>query len=202
MSLNEEYTERYNKYLKSLASTLEEHITDALDGMPRIDRVTARAKGIDSFLKKAMKTNDDGEHKYSYPLRQVQDQIGARIITFYLDDVDAVSGRIENYFQKIESKLVVPDTDKTFGYFGKHYILLIPTEILPQDVDKNKLPMFFELQIKTLFQHAWGEAEHDLGYKSINGLSSEETRMIAFTSAQAWGADKIFNDLHNAANSE
>ena len=58
------------------------------------------------------------------------------------------------------------------------------------------VPAFFELQIKTLFQHAWSEADHDLGYKpGANMLTSDEKRMIALTSAQAWGADRIFDQL-------
>jgi ppGpp synthetase/RelA/SpoT-type nucleotidyltranferase len=58
------------------------------------------------------------------------------------------------------------------------------------------LPQFFELQVKTLFQHAWSEANHDLGYKpGATPLSSSEKRQLAFTSAQAWGADHIFDEL-------
>ena len=58
------------------------------------------------------------------------------------------------------------------------------------------LPGFFELQIKTLFQHAWAEADHDLGYKpGTVPLTSAQRRKIAFTSAQAWGADHMFDEL-------
>jgi ppGpp synthetase/RelA/SpoT-type nucleotidyltranferase len=70
-------------------------------------------------------------------------------------------------------------------------ILFIPDEL---KIKKSYL-LFFELQIKTLFQHAWSESEHDLNYKSEEELSFEDKQFIAFSSAQAWGADKIFNDL-------
>jgi putative GTP pyrophosphokinase len=63
-------------------------------------------------------------------------------------------------------------------------------------MDETLIPGFFELQIKTLFQHAWSEADHDLGYKpGDQPLTSEQKRLIAFTSAQAWGADHIFDQL-------
>jgi putative GTP pyrophosphokinase len=65
-------------------------------------------------------------------------------------------------------------------------------------MDGDTIPDFFELQIKTLFQHAWSEAHHDLGYKQEPGstpLTSEEKRKLAYTSAQAWGADHMFDEL-------
>jgi len=49
--------------------------------------------------------------------------------------------------------------------------------------------------VKTLFQHAWSEAGHDLAYKPATPLSSLQKRQLAFTAAQAWGADQIFDAL-------
>ena len=68
-----------------------------------------------------------------------------------------------------------------------------PTLLAERDFEA--VPEFFELQIKTLFQHAWSETHHDLGYKTRRKLTSDERRQIAFTAAQAWGADKIFDEL-------
>jgi ppGpp synthetase/RelA/SpoT-type nucleotidyltranferase len=73
---------------------------------------------------------------------------------------------------------------------------VLPTDVIERDMDQNLLPSFFELQIKTLFQHAWSEADHDLGYKpGEKPLTTEQNRLVAFTSAQAWGADHIFDQL-------
>ncbi|MNL70650.1 hypothetical protein D3C87_1956870 [compost metagenome] len=68
--------------------------------------------------------------------------------------------------------------------------------MIDDDADRAKVPEFFELQVKTLFQHAWSEAEHDLAYKPSEPLSTLQQRQIAFTAAQAWGADQIFEQLH------
>lgn len=192
MSLEEFYRVRHDEVLVSLAQKLERHLKDTLSGIDRVDRVCVRAKSVDRFLRKAHKKLDDGTDKYTEPLSQIQDQIGARIICFYIQDVKKIQDEINKYFRPIESLNLVPESESEFGYFGKHYILFLPEEILSGDEPID----FFELQIKTLFQHAWGEAEHDLTYKPCASVSSHVKRKVAFTAAQAWGADMIFAELH------
>jgi len=158
-----------------------------------LDRVSARAKEVDRFLEKAAR-QEGGRRKYTDPLNQIQDQLGARVVTFYLSDVEKISATIEEYFGSIEVQHVVPDSPHEFGYEGKHYILFIPQDVRIASEDEE-CPTFFELQIKTLFQHAWGEADHDLTYKPSGPLTSDQRRRVAFTAAQAWGADRIFAEL-------
>jgi len=182
--------------LELLAERLATYLQTSTKGIARIDRISARAKSVERFMGKAAKMRDDGRPKYSDPLRQIQDLVGARIVVFYLSDVVAVSAAIEKYFRAIETQAIVPDTETEFGYFGKHYILIVPTDVYDEKLTVGTGPRFFELQIKTLFQHAWSEAEHDLGYKPAAPLTAEQKRRIAFTSAQAWGADRMFDELH------
>lgn len=192
--MREIYRRRYDSVLVPLANRLETHLRVLVNGLPRIDKVAVRAKSEESFMGKASKVANDGTLKYSDPLNQIQDQIGARIVTYYLSDVNTIAERIEEYLSRIEAKTVVPDDLSKFGYEGKHYILFIPQDVRP-DPESKECPTFFELQIKTLFQHAWGETEHDLGYKVKDSLTDEQGRRLAFTAAQAWGADWIFNEL-------
>ena len=197
--LRKKYEIRFNEVLVPIANQLEIEIKDVFSEVERIDRIVARAKSVDRFIEKAQKVIDD-EPKYSDPLNQIQDQIGARIVTFYKNDVERVSKEILKYFRHIEAKDLIPESESEFGYFGKHYILLLPLDIT--NTMTADIPPFFELQIKTLFQHSWSEANHDLGYKPSENLSSDFKRKIAFTSAQAWGADEIFNELFNGLNQQ
>ena len=190
--LRAEYERRHRDILQPLAARLTDQLAVDVRGLPRIDRISARAKSADRFLGKATKTAADGARKYKDPLNQIQDQIGARIVVFYLDDVEAVSKTIESYHRPIEAKLLVPESLNGFGYFGKHYILALPEDLFADDADRTRSPQFFELQIKTLFQHAWSEAEHDVGYKPEDTLTELQSRQLAFAAAQAWGADQIF----------
>jgi putative GTP pyrophosphokinase len=188
------YSERFHDYLVPMSKAVEAFLYDTVKTYPRIDMVTARAKGIESFMEKASK-GENGRPKYTDPLAQIQDQIGARVVTRYLCDVDAISQLVEHYFSTIEAQRVVPDSPKEFGYEGKHYILLIPDDLFVGSLKGMRQPQVFELQVKTIFQYAWGEADHDLGYKPSGQLSNDQKRRIAFTAAQAWGADRIFDEL-------
>jgi putative GTP pyrophosphokinase len=197
-TLEASYRRRFDAALAPLAQAIGDQLREYLATEPHIDRVTARPKSVERFLTKA-EAREQEKPKYSEPLRQIQDQVGARIVTFYLSDVDRVAAIVEKYFRAIESRNLVPDSEWEFGYFGRHYILIVPSDLIDISADKELVPEFFELQIKTLFQHAWSEANHDLGYKQIAGarlLTPDATRRLAFTAAQAWGADRIFDELY------
>ena len=188
------YKQRFDN-LVTVAAKLESFIEERLLEIPHIDRVSARAKTPDSFATKAAKVCPDGQAKYQVPLQQIQDQIGARITVFYRNDVEIVADVVERYFRPIERKEIVPDSLSEFGYFGRHWILVLPDDVIPQMIDPSQIPRFFELQVKTLFQHAWSEANHDLGYKANGSLTTDQHRRFAFTAAQAWGADRVFEEL-------
>jgi ppGpp synthetase/RelA/SpoT-type nucleotidyltranferase len=190
-----EYERRYGSYLQAVAASLRAHIEGYLVGVRNVDRVTARAKEPGRFAEKARRTDERGHAKYQKPLTEIQDQLGARVIVFYREDVVTVGGIVTRYFQAIEQRDLVPESQWAFGYFGQHFVLPTPRDVVPAGVHVEEVPRFFELQIKTLFQHAWSEANHDLGYKAQEPLSMDQERRLAFTAAQAWGADRIFAEL-------
>lgn len=193
--LRELYTDRYANVLQPLASNLQRYCEKQMKDLPRIDRVSVRAKSVESFLRKAQKRDENGAPKYPLPLDEIQDQLGARITTFYLRDVSAVEKFVEAYFPPIEKKRKEPESSGEFGYEGYHYILFVPDDIIPKELANSPRPNFFELQIKTLFQHAWSESAHDLFYKPELDPTRSQRRRGAFTAAQAWGADQIFDEL-------
>ena len=54
--LENEYKQRFETVLVSLAEGLERHLKDSLQGEVRIDRISARAKSVDRFVAKAKAT--------------------------------------------------------------------------------------------------------------------------------------------------
>lgn len=193
----DEYARRFDAHLRRVAQALERMAIDELGSVQLIDRVSARAKNPRRFADKARKRREDGGLKYPHPLTEVQDQIGLRVVVLYADVVPSVSQQLLKYFRPIERQDVEPESDWEFGYFGRHFILALPGDVVPSDVDLAEVPDFFELQVKTLFQHAWSEANHDLGYKPEAELDGGQRRLAAFAAAQAWGADRAFTELRS-----
>jgi len=193
--LKSSYLERYNTVLIQLAREIEDDLIKHLKGIRNIDRIYSRPKSVDKFLQKADIIEENGKKRYSDPINQIQDQIGARIIGFYLDDIEIISKAVLNNYRHIELENKIPESEKEFGYEGQHLMLIIPPELKPDGLKSQLIPNFFELQIRTLFQHAFSEGSHDLAYKPGVILSKEQKRKVAFAAAQAWGGDLIFNEL-------
>lgn len=182
--------------LKEIASKIEKQLTEIFDGVEHIDKVSSRPKGEKSFLDKTLK-KEKGILKYPTPIKEIQDLIGARVVVYYKTDVESVIATIKKWFHTVEKNKIVPDDVMKFGYEGLHFICFIPSTIYSDHKSNPLIPDFFELQIKTLYQHAWSQAEHGLGYKPENPLTDEEQRKLAFIAAQSWGADTILMDLVN-----
>jgi len=191
------YRDSFSK-IQECSQAIKQNVKNLLDnrGICRIDQLTGRAKSVERFQRKSQKIVDDGTFKYKEPLIEIQDQIGIRIITFYLNDVDNIARIILENYEHIEKLDKHPDRYDAFNYEGKHFVLFIPDEVKTWNKD-DYMPSFFELQIKTMFQHAWAESEHDLNYKTenTNKVTLEDKRLLAFSAAQAWGADNVFNQL-------
>ena len=102
-------------------------------------------------------------------IKDITDLVGFRVITFYTDDVDKVASALERLFEidwanSVDKRMLL-QTD-SFGYLSLHYICRIP-ETLEKDPQHPELNQIrFEVQMRTVLQHAWANMNHDTGYKS------------------------------------
>lgn len=108
-------------------------------------------------------------NKYA-SLSDITDIFGARIITFYTDDVDRIAAMVEQLFEidwnNSVDKRMLHQLD-SFGYNSLHYICRMP-----------EFPFRFELQLRTTLQHAWASINHDIGYKTGVEIPREYLRRI------------------------
>ena len=194
------YTARFNTELKPAADLLEKFLAETFEDGDAVCFRKTRAKSIDRFMQKSERKQ--GENlAYDDPLNQIQDQIGGLIVTRFLSDVELLKKIVSDSFEGIENQRHEPESEFEFGYIGEHFILFLPLEVTSEIPDYSG-PDFFELQIKTLFQYAWSETNHAIGYEKPEQLSREQKRMTAYIAAQAWGADRATDELNSALSEE
>src|SRR4051812_28040686 len=122
------YTSIYPRLLK-IAEQLQDQLSHILDGVEHIDRIICRVKSIESFVAKSRKRQANSSLKYSVPLKEIQDMIGARVVVYYKTDVQNVKDLIRRHYNRVQEIAVVPDDATKFGYEGFHMICFIPNSI-------------------------------------------------------------------------
>lgn len=189
--LKQLYSERQFA-LEQLSRNLEDETREALKGLSHVDRVSFRAKSLDSFLVKA--ADPKNESLYRDPLTEIEDQVAGRVIVFFLSDRAAVRERLDGRtYNAVEGWTRAPERDAEFGYESDHIIFNIPPLLIPNGWNAlQRMPTTFELQIRTIFMHAYAEPQHDIGYKGAEDLPKDVRRELGWIAASAWGADHAY----------
>ncbi|WP_406633623.1 GTP pyrophosphokinase family protein [Pseudarthrobacter quantipunctorum] len=125
--------------------------------------VNYRVKSEESASKKLA----DPEAAYE-SFSSLHDLLGLRVTCYFSDDVNEVAAIIEKEFAVDPTKSEDKGkrlSAREFGYRSVHRV----AQLGPQRADLAEYADFktkrFEVQIRTVVQHAWAEIEHDLGYK-------------------------------------
>lgn len=184
--------------LRQLRGNLQAKAEQALDRLPHIDRVSFRVKDGDNFARKCLPGGQPPA--YEHPLIEVEDQVAGRVLVFFSQDLEVVDKRLREWFRgMVEETKRRPVNTAEFGYESDHYVIVIDEHLKPEAwKDGSELPVTFELQIRTLFMHAWAEPQHDLGYKG-GELPDDQKRLHAWVAASAWGADRAFAEAWEMA---
>jgi putative GTP pyrophosphokinase len=162
---------------------------------PYIDRVSFRTKGGKSFDEKAHDPETTPPHEN--PLVEIEDQVAGRVIVFFLRDIEVVLEQLKRTFNTVERKHMRPKNDDGFGYESAHLICNIPPQAKPEGwAERDDVPHTFELQVRTIFMHAYAEPQHNIGYKPTAELPRQIKRELAWIAASAWGADQAFERVN------
>jgi ppGpp synthetase/RelA/SpoT-type nucleotidyltranferase len=151
--------------------------------------VSSRTKSIDSLRRKLALPE-----KTYQRLTDVTDLVGVRIAATFEDTIEDVARLIERTYQvdfgHSTDKLRTTDHER-FGYRSLHYVCGVP--------DDSGLPpqMRFEVQVRTVLQHAWAEVEHDLGYKATEEVPAVIRRRFSRIASLLEIADQEFVSIRS-----
>ena len=159
--------------------------------------IAKRVKDKNSLIKKIRNKN-----KYQN-LDEITDIVGCRIITYFEDDVDKIVKIIGNEFnidnKNSTDKKKMLDPEK-FGYLSYHIVCSVNDGRAQLVEYKNYKEIKFEIQIRTILQHAWAEIEHDIGYKSSIAVPRDFRRKFSRIAGMLEIADDEFSRLKNDIN--
>lgn len=151
-----------------------------------------RVKEEKSFLDKCQ------NKKYEDPISQITDICGLRIITYTNHDVNRIKEIIEDEFKIDEvnsvDKIKQMREDQV-GYLSTHYIAMLKEAREALAEYHRYKDLKFEIQIRTLLQHAWAEIEHDRSYKFSGELPSEIKRRFYLVAGTLELLDREFDRL-------
>lgn len=183
--------------LRDRAVLLEAYLKKLLDpGNFDLHTITARAKSPDSVRAKVLRKG------YGHPSMQMTDRLAARVITYFAGDVDKVA-------EDLRSMLEVRDKDSSdkraslalreFGYRSVHLVATPKPANLGLDFVGLK-GQRFELQIRSVLEHAWAEIEHEVIYKAGRGSGGEERRRFSAIAGTLELLEQEFGSLRKFRN--
>ena len=159
------------------------------------DRVSARMKQWRSLKTKATTRNAKGEYVYANPWTDIHDIIGVRITTFHSTEIPEIIEALRDQFivRRSVDKAAQTRIAGDFGYGSHHLILEVDDRVDELNAYKG---WQFEVQIRTVLQHAWAEFEHDIRYKrSGRPLDPRVDRAFTLAAGLIELADQQFDQI-------
>lgn len=180
-----------------LCELLEQALLDLVADMPGRPVVSVRCKTLSSLAGKFHRN----QQKYSRPFEQITDLAGGRILAMTEGELAEVCRRIENsgaFIIDVRNSLDALERLKPmeFGYRGRHFVMEFSGErINGRPVSDAFLGKRFEVQVKTILQHAWAEVEHDRAYKARSQVPPAIRRELGRVAALLERADQSFQEM-------
>lgn len=139
------------------------HLKNELPRHEILPEVSYRTKELLSIIKKL--TRKSKEKEYSY--EDLKDKLGIRIICSFITDLDIVDELILAHFiiVKAEYKKEALEFNK-LDYTSNHYDVKLKSGIINVEEYDQVKDFVFEIQVRSINQHAWSSSAHILTYKS------------------------------------
>jgi len=180
----ERLTQHVEKQLKELLKTHD---------IPYV-LLTARTKSLDSFRAKVQRK------RYANPTKQVTDISGARIVVYVESDVHRVGKLLKSEFrvhpQRSPDKGEELGIDKV-GYRSKHFVCDLGDRIAISEDLRDYAGLLFEIQVRSILQHAWAEIAWG-PYKLSGMLPTHIERELNLCAGRLESVDRDFTRIVKA----
>jgi ppGpp synthetase/RelA/SpoT-type nucleotidyltranferase len=157
-----------------------------------IHLISARAKSPDSALSKVLRK------AYKNPIKELTDCIGVRVIAYHESEIDKIVDRLSSQFD-IDSKNSVDRRRaldlRSFGYRSVHLIARLKGFRASSPEYAELRGRWFEIQIRSILEHAWAEIEHEVVYKSGIDYPADVLRRFAAIAGTLELIEKEFRGL-------
>lgn len=178
---------------EAFGQLLANRLRDSLKPMGIWFHIEARAKSVDSLVKKLLT-------KKHHTFDSLPDKVGIRIVIRYRTDVDKVIERVRALLDTNDPE----DKEKLLGFDRVGYLSvhLDSVRLRHNESEATLYPpdrFWVELQVRTLAQHLWSEMSHDTVYKNedmINQLDPDVKRRVSLMAGQIEVADREFERLN------
>ncbi|MBX3628022.1 MAG: hypothetical protein KF892_23640 [Rhizobacter sp.] len=151
-------------------------------------RTKERASAIEKIARKG----------YSDPGTELTDLTGIRVVLFSETDVKKAGDLVEKSFAVDKENSLNQDdllnTNQT-GYRSVHFVCDLGRDRRPLPEFDGLAGLRFEIQLRTVLQHAWAELSHDRNYKFSGKLPRELERRLYLYAGLLEIADKGFDEL-------
>lgn len=194
-SVAEQFLVQYETDYSSLVGAVDllrqQVVAQLRDGAIPVSAVYGRAKTIDSVRGKLLKKS------YRNPTLEMTDQVGLRVVVLHAFEVDHAVAVLSRCWSVMAESSVDKRNAlalREFGYRSVHLVCTIPQQVCDK-ARLNAVGRTFEIQIRSLLEHAWAEIEHGVVYKAGAQLPDKLKRRFASLAAVAELMESEFERL-------
>ncbi len=163
-----------------------------------LPEISFRTKELLSIIKKIKKKLKYKEYSYSH----LNDKLGIRIICSFQEEMNLIDIFLKKYFSIVSTEYKKEELSfDTLGYISNHYDACINTNVAEFKKYSDYHNLVFEIQVRTLNQHAWSNIAHSLSYKQDSEIPPKLNRRVYRLLSLYEIADDEISAVNNALTS-
>lgn len=145
-------------------------ISSLLERVGLLSRVFGRFKAMSSIGEKI------NRKKYALGGRLMQDLLGIRVASYFLDDLPIIRDLLEARFGHPVEEVKDAPSQTTFQPIRWNLVFRLPAQLQDEAlrvIHNKPIDTTFEVQLRTVLAEGWHEVEHDLRYKRPDDWSDD-----------------------------